>query len=75
MLYVQEDVREKATNLLNEKATDLPKKLIDLWTSLTQFRNDINHAGWRKCMNPVRTIKQKCEFFINQLKDFFNNNK
>ena len=71
LLYVQEDVREKATNLLNEKATDLPKKLIDLWTSLIQFRNDINHAGWRKCMNPVRTIKQKCEFFINQLKDFF----
>lgn len=56
--------REKTEKMLNERSEKVPKKILDLWGEIIDYRNDINHAGWR------RTNYHKSEKFKNKLEEF-----
>lgn len=41
------DYREIAEAMLNNKYKGIPKDILNLWNEIGDYRNDINHAGWR----------------------------
>jgi len=40
--------REVAEVMLNSKYEEIPAKVLNLWHEIIDYRNDINHAGWRE---------------------------
>ena len=43
--------REEAECLLNTRDSRICEEMLELWHNMIEFRNSLNHAGWRKC-NP-----------------------
>ncbi|MHA1250869.1 MAG: TIGR02221 family CRISPR-associated protein [Candidatus Helarchaeota archaeon] len=68
--YQDRNKRERASDLLSENTSPLPVELSKLWSELIQYRNDINHAGWREHFNQANRINQKCKTIIKKFKDF-----
>ncbi len=40
--------REVAEAMLNSKYEKIPSDILNLWHEIIDYRNDINHAGWRE---------------------------
>jgi len=40
--------REIAEVMLNNKYEEIPPEVLNLWHEIVDYRNDINHAGWRE---------------------------
>jgi CRISPR-associated Csx2 family protein len=43
--------REEAEYLLNTRDIRICEEMLEIWRNMIDFRNSLNHAGWRKC-NP-----------------------
>ncbi|MGB9844481.1 MAG: TIGR02221 family CRISPR-associated protein [Methanothermobacter tenebrarum] len=59
-----ESNREKAEKMLNTSPEKVPKEILDLWNGIRDYRNDINHAGWRE------TNYHRSDKFKKKLKEF-----
>ncbi|MGD9627460.1 MAG: TIGR02221 family CRISPR-associated protein [Methanobacteriales archaeon] len=60
--------REKTEKMLNERSEKVPKKILDLWREIIDYRNDINHGGWRRTnYHKSEKFKKKLEEFIKRL--------
>ena len=66
----QKDNREIAEDMLNSKAEEINIDILNLWHEIIDYRNDINHAGWRErnFHSPIK-FKQKFKNFIEQAKN------
>ena len=65
------DYREIAENMLNNRNEIIPIHILNLYLEIIDYRNDINHAGWRKqnFHSPV-DFKKKLNEFIERLRSF-----
>ncbi|MEQ9715779.1 MAG: TIGR02221 family CRISPR-associated protein [Candidatus Asgardarchaeum sp.] len=56
--------------MLNCKYEQIPNSILELWRNMGDFRNDINHAGWRdQNYHEPRVLEQKLRDFIKCAKD------
>ncbi|MGQ4875392.1 MAG: TIGR02221 family CRISPR-associated protein [Promethearchaeia archaeon] len=60
--------RIKAEELLNEKNSLIPDDLKNLWRNMVDYRNDMNHAGWRENVHKPEDFKVKCNEFLEAAK-------
>ena len=58
------DYREIAETMLNSRYDKIPEDILNLWHEIIDYRNDINHGGWRK------KNYHKPAHFKNKLKEF-----
>jgi len=62
--------REKAEEMLNTGSEKIPKNILDLWNEIIDYRNDINHGGWReKNYHKPSDFRSKLEEFIKRLRE------
>jgi len=61
------DYREIAEVMLNSRYDKIPEDILNLWREIIDYRNDINHSGWREknYHKPVH-FENKLKKFINQ---------
>lgn len=64
----QEPLFRSAISLLEDK-----KDLVEAYNNIKSLRNDLNHAGYRKCPNPPRTFKNSLAGFIQKVDEALSN--
>ena len=52
----------------------IPDDLIDIWSKITEIRNDINHAAYNKKLCQGNTIIENTKNYFKNIKDFLINN-
>lgn len=68
--------REIAEAMLNSKYEKIPKEIINLWDGIIDYRNDINHAGWREQnFHTQNDFKQKLQEFGEKAKKLLTETK
>lgn len=61
------DYREIAEVMLNSRYDKIPEDILNLWHEIIDYRNDINHSGWReKNYHKPAHFKNKLKEFIKQ---------
>ncbi len=62
--------REEAETMLNCRDEKIPKEILDLWGEIIDYRNDINHAGWREQnFHKENDFRQKLKEFGKKAKN------
>ncbi len=70
----KKELRAEAEDMLNEKDKVVPKDILNLWHEIVEYRNDINHAGWReKNLHDYNSFKNKLKNFADRFKGFLKN--
>ncbi len=67
------EYREIGEIMLNFRDENLPKDLLDLWKEIGDYRNDINHAGWRENPHDSQDFHSKLKEFIEKFTSIINN--
>ncbi len=61
--------RKNAETMLNSKHEKIPKKILDLWQEIIDYRNDINHGGWsEQNFHSSNDFRQKLREFSERAK-------
>ena len=60
--------REIAEVMLNSRHEKIPDEILKLWDGIREYRNDINHAGWREKYLPAKKFESKLKDFIERAK-------
>ncbi|MHA1595872.1 MAG: TIGR02221 family CRISPR-associated protein [Candidatus Baldrarchaeia archaeon] len=72
-----EDLLNTSSRLVINKvmtAGKIPKDLAKLWGEIRQYRNDINHAGWRPDSRKSLDFKNKLQEFLKRFEHFIEKN-
>ncbi len=65
------DYREIAEVLLNNRYEKIPVQILNLWDEIKEYRNDINHGGWREQNYHLPDdFKNKLSKFIERFRSF-----
>ncbi|MEM2145877.1 MAG: TM1812 family CRISPR-associated protein, partial [Candidatus Jordarchaeaceae archaeon] len=62
--------REIAETMLNSEYEKIPKEILKLWQEIIDYRNDINHGGWREQnFHTENDFRQKLQEFTEKAKN------
>lgn len=57
--FKNREYRNEAENMLNSKNVEISSDVLNLWGELIQYRNDINHAGWKQDAHKWKEFEKK----------------
>ncbi|MEM3587474.1 MAG: hypothetical protein QXO71_09160, partial [Candidatus Jordarchaeaceae archaeon] len=61
--------REVTESMLNSRYEKIPEEILNLWQELVEYRNDINHGGWREQnFHTENEFRQKLKEFTERAK-------
>jgi CRISPR-associated Csx2 family protein len=70
--FQNQEYREKAEKLLNSEDEGILPDILNLWGEIVQYRNDINHAGWKEEIHKWKDFGMKLKSFKEKADSIFD---